>query len=74
MELSVNGDRKDDIIVTSPWGLGILTVSGSSLTSLDIKQNGRLFGSWLLDKTDDIALAGKFSNERNAKILIHKKR
>ncbi|WP_423999445.1 FG-GAP repeat domain-containing protein [Maribacter sp. IgM3_T14_3] len=69
-----NGDRKDDIIITSPWGLGILSVSGSSLTSLDIKPNGKLFGSWLLDRTDDIALVGSFSNARNAKILVHKKR
>jgi len=70
----LNADGIDDIIVTSPWGLGILTVSGSSLTALDMKPNGKLFGSWLLDKTDVIALAGKFSHKRNTKILIHKKR
>lgn len=48
-----NGDTKADILVTSAWGLGILTQQGTSLTSLVVKPNGTAFGGWKLNSTQD---------------------
>ncbi|AFL81174.1 ABC-type uncharacterized transport system, permease component [Aequorivita sublithincola DSM 14238] len=68
-----NGDGKDDFVITSDWGIGILTISGSSFSALNIKPNGTLCGSWILDKKDNIAQIDNFAAGRNSKILVQKK-
>ncbi len=67
------GNGRDEFVITSRWGLGILTKSGNSLTSVDMKPNGKLFGSWLLGRTDKVALVGKFASGNRAKMFIQKK-
>ena len=44
-----DGDSKDDIVVRSPWGIGLLNLSGSTFAGLMLKPNGTDFGGWLLD-------------------------
>ena len=41
-----NGDGKDDILITSAWGIGILTWDGTSLSSLMLAPNETSFGGW----------------------------
>ena len=48
-----DGDGRAEILVTSPWGLGILKRSGSALTSLTMAPNGTRFGEWLLNTADN---------------------
>jgi hypothetical protein len=48
-----NGDGKDDLILTSPWGVGILTLSGSTFNALMMKPNGTWFGGWNFNSTAD---------------------
>lgn len=48
-----DGDGKAEILITSPWGLGILQLSGSTLTPLMMAPNGTRFGGWLLDTSNN---------------------
>lgn len=48
-----DGDRRDELFITSPWGVGVLAWTGSALTSLMLKPNGTRFGGWLLNTADN---------------------
>src|SRR5436190_4699944 len=48
-----DGDGRSEIPVSSPWGLGLLKVSGSTLTSPMMAANGSRFGGWLLNSADN---------------------
>jgi hypothetical protein len=48
-----DGDRRAEISVTSPWGIGILKLSGSTLTAPMMAPNGTRFGGWLLNTEDN---------------------
>ncbi|MGH9404971.1 MAG: FG-GAP-like repeat-containing protein [Terriglobia bacterium] len=48
-----DGDGKAEIVITSPWGLGILQLSGSTLTPLMMAPNGTRFGGWALDTSNN---------------------
>jgi acyl-CoA hydrolase len=41
------------ILVTSPWGIGILRLSGGTLTAPMLQPNGTRFGGWLLNTADN---------------------
>jgi hypothetical protein len=66
-----NGDRKAEILVTSPWGLGILGETGSTLTALMMAPNGTRFGGWLLNTADNsFGPVGDFDGDGHAEILV----
>src|SRR5690349_12271052 len=48
-----DGDGHSEIPVNSPWGLGILKLSGGTLTSPMMAANGTRFGGWLLNTADN---------------------
>jgi hypothetical protein len=48
----LDGDRRAEVVVTSPWGIGVLRLSGSTFTVPTMAPNGTRFGGWLLN-TDD---------------------
>jgi hypothetical protein len=52
----VDGDGADEILVTSPWGIGILKLSGNTLTEVMMAQNGTRFGGWLLNTVDNFVV------------------
>jgi len=79
-----DGNSKEDILVRSPWGMGILTLNGTTLTSSMMAPNGTRFsdgtrfGGWTYNsKTDRIAGAGNFKREsgniQKAEILVTNK-
>ena len=43
----------EEVLVTSPWGIGILALSGSTMTSPMLQPNGTRFGGWLLNTADN---------------------
>lgn len=71
-----NNDKKDDILIQSDWGLGILTLDGAgSLTSLMTQPRDTWFGSWRWDATvnsgrDKVQSIGDFNNDKKADILV----
>ena len=48
------GGRIYDIFITSPWGIGILQLSGSTLNAPMMQPNGTRFGGWLLNTGDNV--------------------
>src|SRR5262245_30514085 len=67
----LDGDGKAEILITSPWGIGVLKLSGSTLTSPMMAPNGTRFGGWLLNTLDNrIGPCADFDGDRKAEILI----
>ncbi len=48
-----DGDGKDEILISSPWGMGILKLSGSTMVVPMMAPNGTRFGGWLLNTADN---------------------
>lgn len=64
-----NGDGKDDFVVRSGWGLGVIAPYATPKL-LDGEANGTLFGAWLLDGSDQIAGVGDFDDDGKAELLL----
>ncbi|TKB67397.1 MAG: hypothetical protein E8D52_12540 [Nitrospira sp.] len=66
-----DGDGRIEIVVTSPWGIGILKLSGDSFSVPMMAPNGTRFGGWLLNTADNsFGRAGDFDGDRHAEILV----
>src|SRR4029079_14329098 len=48
-----DGDGRAEILVVSPWGLGIMKLTGNTLTVPMLEPNGTRFGGWLLNTADN---------------------
>ena len=67
----LNRDGKQDIVVTSAWGIGILTFDGSSLTPLMLAPNDTWFGGWKFDPLhNSIVGFGDFNYDGTPDIVI----
>jgi hypothetical protein len=53
----VDGDGRDEVLVTSPWGIGVLKLEGSTFDVVMMEPNGTRFGGWLLNTADNTFLA-----------------
>jgi len=71
MVVDVDGDGRDEIVVTSPWGIGILELSGNTMTSLMLAPNGTRFGGWLLNTADNQIGIGDQLVRLHVKILTN---
>ena len=66
-----DGDGIIEILVTSPWGIGILKQAGATMTPLMMAPNGTRFGGWLLSTVDnDFSSAGDFDGDGHAELLV----
>lgn len=66
-----DGDGRDEFVIASPWGLGLLKLSGNSLTPLSMSPNGTRFGGWLLNTFDNrIWAAADLDGDRRDELLI----
>ena len=60
-----------ELLVTSPWGVGILKQAGATMTPLMMAPNGTRFGGWLLNTADNqLGIAGSYAAGRQAEILV----
>ena len=60
-----DGDGKTEILVTSPWGTGILKLSGNTLSVPMMAPNGTRFGGWLLNTADNDLELGNWNAHGN---------
>jgi FG-GAP-like repeat len=66
-----DGDGRDEIFVKSPWGIGILKLSGNSLSAPMMQPNGTRFGGWLLNTQDNsFGPAADYDGDGQAEILV----
>src|SRR5437588_633714 len=66
-----DGDGRDEILIYSPWGIGILKLSGSTLTPIMMAPNGTRFGGWLLNTADnEFGPAADYDGDRHAELFV----
>jgi hypothetical protein len=65
-----DGDGRDEILITSPWGIGILKLSGSTLTSVAMHPNGENLGGFVVRNTSNFALADNLKGGAVRQILV----
>jgi hypothetical protein len=66
-----DGDGADEILATSPWGIGILKVAGSTMNSVMLAPNGTRFGNWLFNSPDDIiGPASTYTGTKQAGLMV----
>src|SRR5262249_51583030 len=67
----INGDGRDDIVVRSPWGLGILyRTAGGALSDLDMVPNGDWIGWWHLGSDNSIYGVADVDGDGRAEIIM----
>ena len=66
-----DGDGRMEILVTSPWGIGILKLNGGTFTAPMMAPNGTRFGGWLLNTGDNrLGTAADYDGDRRSEILV----
>lgn len=66
-----NGDGRAEILITSPWGIGILKWEGGSMSALMMQPNGTRFGGWLLNTADNqFGPASDYDGDGNVELLV----
>ena len=66
-----DGDHHREILVTSPWGIGLFKLTGNTFTVPMMQPNGTRFGGWLLNTADNrIGSAGDYDGDHRAELLV----
>jgi len=66
-----DGDGRAELLVTSPWGLGILKLVGSTFAAPTMQPNGTRFGGWLLNTADNVfGPAADYDGDGHAELLV----
>jgi hypothetical protein len=66
-----DGDRRSEVLVTSPWGIGVLAIEGGSLTSISMFPNGSLLGKWKLNTAENQFLGcGDYDGDGRQEIVV----
>ena len=66
-----DNDGAAEVLVRSPWGIGILKVAGNTMAAPMMQPNGTRFGGWLLNTADnDFGPAADYDNDGAAEVLV----
>jgi hypothetical protein len=61
-----------EILITSPWCMGILAITGNTMTTIAINPHGTALGTWLQERSDAIIGVGQFDQQSGWDVLIKK--
>jgi hypothetical protein len=66
-----DGDGQAEILVTSPWGIGVFKMSGGTISVPMMAPNGTRFGGWLLNTRDNtFGPVGDFDGDGKMEIVV----
>jgi hypothetical protein len=66
-----DGDGHVEILVTSPWGMGVFKLSGGTFTVPMMAPNGTRFDGWLLNTADNrLGSSGAYDAPGRSEILV----
>src|SRR5262249_21789787 len=66
-----DGDHRAEVLVASPWGLGVLKLAGATLTAPMMAPNGTRFGGWLLNTGDNtFGPVGDFDGDGQIEFVV----
>jgi Peptidase C13 family/FG-GAP-like repeat len=66
-----NADGCTEIVVTSPWGIGVLEQVGNTMSGLVVQPNGTRFGGWLFNSADNlVGPLADYNGDGKAEIFI----
>src|SRR5262249_7831632 len=67
----VDGDGICEVLITSPWGIGVLKQAGSTMSAMMMAPNGTRLGGWLLNTADNqIGQLADYDGDGHAEILV----
>jgi hypothetical protein len=65
-----DGDGMDEILISSPWGIGVLKMVGGTLTSVAMHGNGSDLDGYIVNSANNFALADSLKGGAQRQILI----
>lgn len=65
----LDGDGMDEILISSPWGVGVLKMVGGTLTSVAMHANGENLGGYAVHNTHSFVLADNLKGSAERQIL-----
>ena len=71
MKKDFDGNGKANILITSPWGLGIMESHNDNFVIKNRVSNNTRIGDWLLNtKDNNVELKGDFDGDNRSEILV----
>jgi len=66
-----DGDGRAEILISSPWGMGVLKQTGSTMSAPTMAPNGTRFGGWLLNTADNhFGPPADYDGDGRAEVLV----
>jgi len=66
-----DGDGRSELLLSSPWGIGVLKFANGQFTKPMLQPNGTKFGNWLLDTADNqFPTSRDFDGDGKDEILV----
>lgn len=65
-----NGDRKDDLVLRSGWGIGVFRLSGSALTPITMAPVGANLGNWVYGGLDQVRGVGDLNGDGKDELVL----
>jgi hypothetical protein len=66
-----DGDGRGEVLVTSPWGIGVLERSGEGWNSPFLTANGTRVGGWMVDSTSNrFQAVGDLDRDGRTELLV----
>jgi hypothetical protein len=66
----LDGDGFDEMVITSPWGLGVLKMVGANLCSVAMHPNGDNLGGYVVNNTHTFALSDQIRGGAQQQIVV----